>query len=798
MRFPLRRTLTSGLLAGAAFAPLCRAQDEAVRSAVASFQSGDLAAAEQILRKDLRAHPADAMALDVLGAVLDQEKKFGDADEVYRRALALSPRSPSLLNNYGNHLLAQGKSKEAQAAFTKVLVLQPGHPNAAVQIAGMALAQNEPARADRALRPLPADVANRPDVLLLRMRAAYALHRAADGDALLKRAATGSEKNAEQSFALGVALSAAGQHEKAEAFFSRTLEMQPDNFDALYDLGLAAAHAGHADRAAATLGQALEKQPANVDLLCDLAAVDLKRNQGEASLELLVRARKLAPDRADIQLLLARATSQLGYFADAAQAWDDYLKLHPEDETARRERAFARTAMGAGGDGALADLQAYAGAHPDDAVGQYEYGAAQAATDTEKAERALTRAIALKPDFAAAHLARGLLLYRRNRPELAMADFEKAARAEPGNPVILVRLGQTYTALNRPADALRVLREAARIAPENSSVLLQLGRALSAAGQQAEAAAAFAHYRELSSTRQSATRPAGLVDFLNLSPDEQRARYRAGVERTVAASPANAEAQARYLALLLADGKTDEALAVSRKISALAPAPAVIEDAAARLLEARQSAAARAMIQAAAERGSISPALQLDLALAADSLDGASAALQESDKIPDAARTADVRLARAQFLAQLNRAAEAGKELDAALQSWSKQNEPNRADLVRSAAHAFLEQGLVPDALKLLGKAVEVFPDDPALRVMNAYARAVDGRNTDEEFRQIESRWPEWPTVWTAHGFVLVAAGQGDKAKTAFQTAQSLGSSVRSSGAAQSQDPRAQLLHEFP
>ena len=52
----------------------------------------------------------------------------------------------------------------------------------------------------------------------------------------------------------------------------------------------------------------------------------------------LAQAARLDPARADVQKLLALATTDLGALADAAAAWDRYIGLRPDDDAARRQR----------------------------------------------------------------------------------------------------------------------------------------------------------------------------------------------------------------------------------------------------------------------------------------------------------------------------------------------------------------------------------------------------------------------------------------------------------------------------
>jgi tetratricopeptide (TPR) repeat protein len=578
----MRRFATFVVLASVS---ICAGSTDPLGDAIAAMQHGDFTSAEQILHDLLRAHPADAPALEVLGVVLDQEKKYDEADRVYHRALGLG-RSSGLLNNYGNHLLATGKVKEARRAFLGVLALDPSHINAEIQLAHIALQQKAPAEAIAYIDRLPADMRDRPDIALLTMEADYELGKNGPADALLQRlSATGGP---DQNLSLGRALAAAGRYDKAEGFLAQRVEAQPDNFEALYDLGLAASHAGHNERAREVLQKAAQEQPDNANVLYDLAAVDVALHDRETALALLARAKHLAPNRPETESLLARIAGDLGYFADAVQAWSDYLKLVPGDETARRERAFAETATGENMQAALADLRAFVLKYPKDAVGWYELGTSESPTAPGEALKDIDRALAIQPSLVPAHVTRGLLLYRQGKPDAALPDFEFSARHQPANATALDRLGETYLALGRSTEAVRTLQQAAQVDPQNASVLFHLGRALSKAGDEREAAAVFARYRDLGAAKTSLPHPAGLVDFLGLSPEEQQARYRAGVERTVRSNPDNADAQVQYLGLLLQDGKFEEAETVCKKLATLKPDASVVAKQAVLLMEYQQ------------------------------------------------------------------------------------------------------------------------------------------------------------------------------------------------------------------
>lgn len=756
------------LIGGVVCAP---AQSDPLQDAVEALQRGDVNSAELTLRAELKTHPNNAEALDVLGVVLDRQKKFSEADGVYRRAVGLSPHAPALLNNYGNHLLTTGKLSEARAVFLQVIAVNPTQANALLQLARLSLQRKLPAEALTYLDRIPRDSRQFGETEIARMQALYALHRDKEAEAVYSRVSAGAQSDARSAYSLGVALAAAGQYAKGEEMLSRALAAAPENFDILYNLGLTASHAGHNERARDILQSALRQQPENVDVLYDLAAVNAVLGQREKAVKLLADAARLAPERADVQQLLARTTADAGYFGDAVQAWDRYLKLVPADDVGRRERAFAVTAIGEDMEGGLAELRAFVATHPKDAVGHYELGIAEAVGTPEKALSELDRALVLRPDLTPAHIARALLRFKKGNFIAALPDFEFAAKREPNNAVVQDRLGQTYMALEHPAEALPFLRRAAELAPNDSKTLMHLARALTSAGHPEEAKAVFTRFRELGPDRSALPHPAGLVDFLSLSSQEQLARYRAGVERTVRSNPDNAEAQVRYLKLLLDDHNSTDAAVAAHHLLELKPSAPLLSDASRALLAAGQYGLAREVLEHA-DASDSAGALRLDLAIATFHTTGAQAGLSQLDRVPEKQRTGDYYLARAEMLDSAGRPDEAAAELNRALRA-----NPERPELYRYATSFLIGKHRGADALELLSRGARSLPDNPDILLLRAIVMEADSRSADAEHSliEIERRWPDWYRVWLAHAIVLEWQGKREQAAQMLETASALG-----------------------
>lgn len=479
------RLLLCALTAYAAFAA-----DSLFNEGLDALKRGDFPTAERRLKTELQSHPDEVEALSFLGVALDSQRKFDEADVFHRRALTLAPRSNSILDKYASHLLVSGDESGARTTFLKSLALDAADGYANLQLAQMALKATDGPGALTYLNRLSAEQAGKPDVVSRRVVALELSGRNADASALAAAFRNDAEWNASTSRALADA----GELNGAETLLESALATSPTSFSLLFSLGVVASHTGHYTRSREVLEAALRQQPHNADVLYSLAwTCDASKQNGDA-FRLLAQAAQVAPGRDDIQRSLAIAAGNLGEYKASAAAWDAYVQLDPDDDTGRRERGFADAHIGQL-DAGLADLRWYVTRHPNDAEAWYELGIAESAKDPDTGMSSLDRAIALKPDFAAARSVRGALYYREGKPEAALPDLELAAAGEPGNAMIQYRLGQVYLALDRLSDALRYFRGAAELAPNDYPAQVHLANALAEAGQTDESDAIMARIR---------------------------------------------------------------------------------------------------------------------------------------------------------------------------------------------------------------------------------------------------------------------------------------------------------------
>ena len=90
--------------------------------------------------------------------------------------------------------------------------------------------------------------------------------------------------------------------------------------------------------------------------------------------------------------------------------------------------------------------------------------------DEEAAERHFNLATVRNPNYASAHHWFGLLNSSRNRPELAIANLERAQKVDPNSVLIAAALGFVHYNARQFDLALRLLKDAARELPQSGTI----------------------------------------------------------------------------------------------------------------------------------------------------------------------------------------------------------------------------------------------------------------------------------------------------------------------------------------
>jgi tetratricopeptide (TPR) repeat protein len=755
-------------------APALLAQDQISPAlydqVTASFQQGKLSEAEHALRSALRNHPREARALSLLGVILDSQKRYEEAERCYTQALEIAPSSAALQNNLGNHYLARGMPDRARVAFLRVVALEPRHPNANLQLAQMSVAKKKGREALLYLERLTGAERAAPAVQLLRAQALYWSGQQTSAEELLSRLGNQAPGDSRLAFSIGMVFVEWERFEEAERAFTRALEAAPTNFDVLYNLALAATRARHLGRAEEVFKVALQQRPADVDCLYGLAHVNAERGQDYEATALLLQAQRFAPQRSDIPLLLAQMTEKLGFYGDAATAYDQYLKLQPNDDVARREHGYALARSGKLREG-LRDLEWYARNHPKEVRGLYELAMAETLGDREKAIEHLNQALKIDSNFLPARYARAVLNSQGGRPAESLEDLEFFLKHEPKSVRALDQLGQAYLLLDQPQEAANALSQATELDPRDPTVLIRYSRALRKLGRKEEAETVLARFKQIGPDQGGRAR-AGLFDYFKLSPAEQQAQLFVNLERSAKANPKDTRLKLRLAKAWISQDKAAEALEIFREIRALTTDASLLADCGKALLEYGQYDLAREFLEPAVEANPSMGEPRLDLAIAVFHSAGPGAGLLALDKMPAEQRQGDYYLLRAQMLDASGRFKEAAETLNRGFLSA-----PTRADLYHQASLFLIKHEKYNESLELLKQAVKVLPNAPELLLTQAITLELlkQPEEAKKLLTQIQSRWPEWDLPYLIHGIILEIHLYSEEAKAQLETAIALG-----------------------
>lgn len=238
--------------------------------ATSCHREGRLAEAEAIYRRLLADDPRQPDALNLLGALACQTGNHAAAVELIGKAVAARPDHAEAHNNLGYALMGQGRLAPAAAAFRRALALRPGFVEVYNNLGAALIRLDRPAEAEAAYReglaraPENADLHNNLGIALRlqdKLAEAAAAHRAAVG----RRPGFAEAHNN-----LGVALKLAGRPTAAIAAYRKALALRPDFAEAQNNLGNALMLQGRARAAARAFAKACALRPDKPEWLSNL------------------------------------------------------------------------------------------------------------------------------------------------------------------------------------------------------------------------------------------------------------------------------------------------------------------------------------------------------------------------------------------------------------------------------------------------------------------------------------------------------------------------------------------------
>lgn len=267
------------------------------------LSAGDLAQAEESLRRALRGKPESVPALRQLAGVALKRGDSARAWQYLARALRLAPNSPELLHEYAQVCLQNKLSSEAVLAMRKAVLMEPDRPEFLFALGNALL---ETPDYHEALPYFRHYVELRPD-------------------------------DSRGHLSLGWALFLEKSYAEAQRQLEETLRLNPKEADACYHLGMIAYETNDSAKAVELLTHALDLAPGHARAHWGLGMVHSREGRYEKARDEFETAARLDPDEPKVHYQLSqvyarlgnaeRARSQLQLYQEAQKKSDERIKL---------------------------------------------------------------------------------------------------------------------------------------------------------------------------------------------------------------------------------------------------------------------------------------------------------------------------------------------------------------------------------------------------------------------------------------------------------------------------------------
>jgi tetratricopeptide (TPR) repeat protein len=390
--------------------------DRKFQSALAHFNSGQYAAAQQELEALVKALPKSFEVQELLGLVYSAEGQDEKAMTPFEQAVRLRPESGEARNNLATNLARLGKTSLAEKEFQKVAELEPASFDANRNLGAFYVQTGRIALAipylEKAQSENPASYDNSYDLALAYEEQDRLPEARRQIQGLLKQKDTAELHNL-----------LAGVEEKARNYvvavneYGKAAHMDPSELN-LFDWGSELLVHQTPNPAIEVFAQGVKRYPHSPRLALGLGLAYYVYGSYDDAVKALMRGTDLAPSDPRAYYFLSKA-----YDRSPSQI----------DEVVERFRRFA-------------DLR------PRDAKATFYYAislwkgrrseTSQAYLD--QVESLLKKAIALDPSFPEAHLQLGNLYSQRLKYAEAVPEYLESLRLSPNVPDAHFRLGQAY------------------------------------------------------------------------------------------------------------------------------------------------------------------------------------------------------------------------------------------------------------------------------------------------------------------------------------------------------------------
>jgi tetratricopeptide (TPR) repeat protein len=271
------------------------------------------------------------------------------------------------------------------------------------------------------------------------------------------------------------------------SLLERARAADPSSYDLAFALGGAYLVKGDPGRALDAYDAALALRPASLAALRQAAAVAERQGELERSLSYWMRARKLAPDDAEVLLAFGRVCLKMDLLDDAEPALTRAAALKPGEPAYQYTLAVAKVGKRQY-EAAQALLEPLVAQRPGDAPLQYALGSVlYMQGHLDEAAVHLRESVRLDAGQLASPYYLALVARDQGRDAEATAQLEALLQRYPDHAASCEALGGLMMNARRYDEAERLLRKAVALSPKSVKANYQLGLLLARTGRREEA-----------------------------------------------------------------------------------------------------------------------------------------------------------------------------------------------------------------------------------------------------------------------------------------------------------------------
>ncbi len=432
------------------------------------LMAGELDRAVELLEAIPEAQDETGIRRDTL--LMTALLRQGKTSEAVSRAEALVARNPdsvASLNLAGAVYAAVGRTDEARQQFEAITRINPDDAGAQVSLARLDLLADKPdAAAQRFQKVLDKDGTNL--IATLGMSAASAAKQDAEGaERWLLKAREDHPQSLETRLALAQFYLGRRDFDEARKMAEEAVKLSPEDAAAANALGLAQLGAGDSAGALDSFSRAVRLAPRAYGYSLNKARAHVQRREPGPALDTVDAVLKEAPGFVPALALGASMALQFGQVERAAGYIERLRLAAPQSPIVPRLEGDLAMAQKRYKD-AVADYAKAADASSDTALVVAQFNAARLA-GLANPQKVLESWLVQQPQDVPARIALAEYLGASSATERAIAEYEGALKALPGNAILLNNLAVQYQKQG-DARALATAEQAYSAAPDNPAI----------------------------------------------------------------------------------------------------------------------------------------------------------------------------------------------------------------------------------------------------------------------------------------------------------------------------------------